>query len=342
MLARLHRDVLRTMLGEDFANHHLGGASAPILRSLAGYIDGATPAGFAGILNAADAHGADTIWLDGSNLGRIAHMLRRERPALRIVTFCHNVEARFFLGALRRAPGPRAAAVLFANCVAERLALRHSDTVVALSARDSGVLRRLYGRAADQMLPMALADQARDRPTGADASTGPLLFVGGAFYANRAGIGWFAREVAPRISAATEVLGHGMEDMRALLETAPGVRVIGPVDRLEPRYHAALAAIAPIFDGSGMKTKVAEALMFGKRVIGTPEAFSGYAEDVVAANWCCADANAFVAAVAAAQAAALPAFDPALRRLYDRDHSPAAARTRLAQILGLPDQIRVA
>ena len=40
------------------------------------------------------------------------------------------------------------------------------------------------------------------------------------------------------------------------------------------------SASSPIFYGSGMKTKVAEALMHGKRIIGTNNAFAGYDNDI--------------------------------------------------------------
>lgn len=336
MLARVHYDALHALLGERLRHYRMTGSSS-LAAKLAGHIDGATPAGVAAVVAALDAHRADTVWLDGSNLGRIAQGIRRTRPQVRILAFCHNVEARFFLGALRRTRSLHATGVLAGNYVAERLAMRHSSEVVALSARDGDGLRRLYGRGADHVLPIALTD-ARDaqstqgRPPPPDA---PLLFVGGSFYANQDGIAWFADHVAPHIDTPTQVVGHGMDAMRGALERAPGVRVLGAVDRLEPLYRDARLVIAPIFDGSGMKTKVAEALMFGKRVVGTPEAFSGYARDVVAANWCCSDTGAFVAALAEARSLPLPPYDPAMRLLYERDHSAAAATARLARILGV-------
>lgn len=335
MLGRLHHDVLAGLIGDAFGAYRLGGATAGLVGRLRGRLDGATPAGIAATLAALDAHAADAIWLDGSNLGRLAEAVRRARPATRILTFCHNVEARFFLGAWRRSRGVRALGVLAGNYVAERLAVRHSSDLIALSARDGALLRRLYGRDADHLLPMAIADQRADAaatigPVAADA---PLLFVGGGFYANQAGIVWFARRVAPRLAVRVQVVGHGMETTRLDPAGASAIETIGAVGDLEPFYRAARAAIAPIFDGSGMKTKVAEALMFGKPVIGTPEAFSGYADDVVAANRCCADADGFVAAIRAADSARSMSFDPALRFLYERDHSPAALRARLTAIL---------
>ena len=211
--------------------------------------------------------------------------------------------------------------------------MRHSSEVITLSSRDSAGLKRLYGRSADHVLPMALTDQLDVVPAPMRTSDiAPLLFVGGSFYANQAGIEWFAREVAPRVNIPTQVAGQGMDGMRDTLERVKSVQVLGAVDRLAPLYHEARLVIAPIFDGSGMKTKVAEALMFGKHVAGTAEAFSGYAADIVAANRLCNTADDFVAAV---QAPAPPAYDPAMRALYERDHSPEATRRRLALILGI-------
>ena len=337
ILANVHRDVLARLLGDGLATHLLGGGAAiSAVRGLRGYINGTAPAGLNAVLAAIDGHRAETIWLDGSNLGRLAQALRRTRPLLRIITFCHNVEARFFLGALRRTPRPKAAGVVVGNYIAERIAMRSSDDVVALSTRDSAGLAALYGRSADHILPIAVADRVSSPP--ADelvASDAPLLFVGGSFYANRAGIDWFAKRVAPLIDARTDVIGMGMDDMRGQLEAAPGVRVIGAVDALEPHYRVARAAIAPIFDGSGMKTKVAEALMFGKRVIGTGEAFSGYEEVAGEAGWQCETPAAFVKAIEKAAHTDTKALDPVLRALYDRHYSPAATAQRMAGILGM-------
>lgn len=336
LLSALHHDCLRDLLGQALSVERLGSTAGSPLGAVRGYIDGVTPGVIAAVLVRLRTEEIGTVWLDGSNLGRLAQAIRQAVPAVSVITFCHNVEARFFLGAFRQHPGPKAAGVLIANHAAERLAVRHSDRVVALSARDSAGLRRLYGRGADELLPMAMADTL---PPSNDADperlvdpAAPLLFVGGAFYANRAGIAWFARNVAPRIDVATRVVGQGMAAMRAELE-GTGVEVIGAVDHLAQCYREARVAIAPIFAGSGMKTKVAEALMFGKRVIGTPEAFSGYEAIAAQAGWVCRTADDFVAAIKAARALPIKALDPALRALYERDHSPAATRARLATIL---------
>ena len=45
---------------------------------------------------------------------------------------------------------------------------------------------------------------------------------------------------------------------------------------MTPYFENADLVIAPVFDGAGMKVKVAEALSFGKPVLGTNHAYIGY------------------------------------------------------------------
>jgi glycosyltransferase involved in cell wall biosynthesis len=131
------------------------------------------------------------------------------------------------------------------------------------------------------------------------------------------------------------VVGRGLEAYQEELERPGNVTVAGPVDRLDLWYGGAAVVIAPIFDGSGMKTKVAEALMFGKLIIGTPEAFSGYEEIAGKAGYVCETGEQFVSALAKVRAAPPPVFDAELRALYEAHFSAAALTTRLSGILRL-------
>jgi glycosyltransferase involved in cell wall biosynthesis len=108
--------------------------------------------------------------------------------------------------------------------------------------------------------------------------------------------------------------------------------VIGPVDNLFEWYRLARFVIAPIFDGSGMKTKVAEAMMYGKKVVGTPEAFSGY-EVGQDAGWVCRTPDDFVAAINEACKEIHSPFDPQLRNIYLQKYSFEAAKKKLEAIL---------
>jgi len=279
---------------------------------------------------------ANTLLLDGSNLGSIARAVKRARPEVEVITFFHNCEARFFLGAFRQGKSLRSAGVLAANYLAERRAVHFSDKRICLNKRDSDVLSSVYGKGATHLLPMAMRDRlpSCQTPTTPPTEDRYALFVGGTFYANRQGIEWFVENVAARAPIQTYVVGRGFERWKDLLERNGNVRVIGAVDAMAPWYLAAQYVIAPIFDGSGMKTKVAEALMFGKRVIGTPESFTGYEDHIDLVGVVCRSPEEFVAAMKAECRISEGPPSPALRRIYEEHYSFEAARNHLAAILG--------
>ena len=324
------------LLGDDLKLFLLDSAGSSAVLSLRGHVDGATPAAAAELARRIDAEGVTRVYLNGSNLGRLARAVRKALPKIEIFTFFHNVEAVFFAGAVKATPGPRAAAVLVANYVAERDAVRYSDRLIALNERDSQVLKRLYGRGATDILPMALKDRLEESSATlrSEEAADFLLFVGGGFYANVAGIRWFARNVAPHLSLRIRVIGRGLEKYRKELEQSGKVDVLGAVDDLQPHYLDAAAVIAPIFGGSGMKTKVAEALMYGKKILGSDEAFCGYEQIAPVAGWICNNRDEFVAAAAQVARTKPPRFDRTLRQIYEDGFSHSATRSRLAKILG--------
>ena len=190
-------------------------------------------------------------------------------------------------------------AVLLVNYLAERRSVRCSDRRICLSERDSRQLCRLYGQGATHLSPMAVEDKlpADFMSIQVEPCEPYILFVGSNFYANRQGIRWFVEQVVPRIHLKVCIVGRGLDALRDRLAVPGQVEVIGAVEDLAPWYLNARLVIAPIFYGSGMKTKVAEALMYGKAVLGTSEAFSGYEEIIGKAGQVCDTADQFVAAI---------------------------------------------
>lgn len=339
LLCRLNYVALREIYGDglilfELPDRRLQGVR-DILNAFKGHIDGLDAARVAKALQVIQEEDIAKVFVDGSNLGGFVAALKKVKPRVEVITFFHNVEARFFWGSLRLQKSFRALAVLIVNYLAERKAVCNSDKIICLSMRDSRLLKKLYGLAATHVSPMALQDKM---PADHDLTLSPphekfALFVGGGFYANRAGITWFVKHVVPHIQMKICIVGRGFVDLKHELEREDKVKVVGEVDGLAEWYHRAQFVVAPIFDGSGMKTKVAEALMYGKKVVGTPEAFSGYEDIAKQAGWVCQTTNEFIAAIEHAQDEIKLPFDPALRALYEIRYSLPAARRRLEMIL---------
>ncbi|WP_159726015.1 glycosyltransferase [Methylosinus sp. Ce-a6] len=342
LLLALNRDCLQEIFEDDLFVVELESApvrtAADLVAAMSGHIDGVNEVSLRAIVRMVREKEITQVFIDGSNMGVVASALKRQNLPIKITTFFHNVEARFFLGAFYASRTLRALLVLVANYVAERKAVKNSDVIVTLSEADSRVLYRTYGRRASLIWPMAVRDKMKstlDSVVPASLERDPyLLFVGSAFYANKAGILWFVDNVAPHIRMETVIIGRGMDAMKPRLERSGKVRVIGSVEDLGHWYLGANIIIAPIFDGSGMKTKVAEALMFGKKILGTPQAFSGYEDVAARVGWVCKDSEDFVATLNSLSGLTLPAFDPQLRALYESRYSFPAARARHLQALG--------
>ncbi len=338
MLTAVNREALSAIFGDELLTIQVEKQSTNslprLLRALSGQIDGLDPTVTASIVARIRDSGASTLFIGGSNLGALARAVRKVLPQVRIIVFFHNAEARFFWGAFRRGPSIRSLLVLIANWVAERQSVRHAHDLVTLSPRDGALLKRLYGRAGDHVAPMALqvVEQAHELPENLPVEPGYALFVGGGFYANRDGIRWYAEHVAPRIDVPTLVVGQGMEDLKTEIESHGNIHVVGGVPSLAPWYFGAGFAVAPIFDGSGMKTKVAEAMMHNRRIIGTPEAFSGYEAVADQAGWICSTADEFVAAIGGRQA--IEAKSTNLRSVFQEAFSLEATVQRFRKILG--------
>lgn len=339
LLCKLNHDVLASIFGEHLIVLELRPArpTSPrdILNAFRGQIDGLTAQTIDEAINRIQRDNVRQVFVDGSNLGGFIASLKRRLKHIEVTCFFHNVETRFFWGALATTKTPRALAVFIANYLAERKSFKFSDKRVCLSERDSSLLKRLYGRGTTHIAPMVMEDKC---PTSflqapAEHPESFAIFVGGTFYANREGITWFVREVVPRINVPLYIVGRGFEALRAELEVPRKVKVVGAVDSLFDWYRRAKFVIAPIFDGSGMKTKVAEALMYGKKIIGTPEAFSGYEDIIDQAGWVCNNPDEFVAAISSAQEEVTYSFDHALRLIYEQKYSMEAATKRLRKIL---------
>lgn len=331
-LTKLNGVILQKLFGGGYKHIELNGVAG--FGKLFGFINGVSRESIDLVCKHINQSGCRLIFLDGSNLGRLAEGIKKSIPDVEVVTFFHNCEARFFLGALRLSKSPRALAVLLGNYLAERSAARFSDKLICLNERDSSILKRLYGRGATHISAMAISDKLQSKMTPVSfQACRYALFVGGAFYANKAGIQWYCRNVAPSIPLETYVVGRGLEALKDDLERHVNVRVVGEIDDLGPWYQNAQVVVAPIFDGSGMKTKVAEALMFGKRIIGTPEAFMGYEDIAGIAGEVCVDTADFINALCREAARPFITIEPQLRTIYEDRYSFLAASSRLSSIL---------
>ena len=336
-LCSLNRNILKDIYKDKFYLAEII-KSPPVsfcekFAAFKGYIDGLNKDTVSRIIKEIRENNINQVFIDGSNFGELSRALKGLAPKVKIYTFFHNVEAKFFWRSFRCAPSIHALSVFLANFLAEKKSIKHSDQIICLNERDSSLLEKWYGRRSNHVAPMSIADKFVGEKFINMASQRFVLFVGGDFYANISGIQWYVDNVSDFVDMHTYIVGRSMEKFKAKLEINDKVRVIGEVNNLEQWYLNSYLVIAPIFDGSGMKTKVAEALMFGKKIVGTEEAFTGYEDIANRIGWLCESAEQFVNAIKTAQNVITLNFDPSLRAIYEEKYSFSASKARFARIL---------
>jgi len=131
-----------------------------------------------------------------------------------------------------------------------------------------------------------------------------LLFVGGMLHPpNRDAAHWLATEIYPAIQRGLpgvplHLVGTMTDEMRAVLETVPGLRVHGHVPDIEPFAAQCRIALAPLRFGAGVKGKINLSMSHGQPVVATSCAVEGMhltpGHDVLVAD----DAETFAGHVA--------------------------------------------
>jgi glycosyltransferase involved in cell wall biosynthesis len=217
----------------------------------------------------------DILFLDSSLFGRIAKKTKRIHPNIRIITFFHNIEYLYAISVLRIS-GLQYLPMLFANWYNEKASIKYSDSLIAINDRDRLALNKKYNASIGAILPPFYEDY--ELPEKDVKITCPLevLFFGSWFHANIAGIKWFIDNVLPRADIKLTVAGRGMEKLNQFYHNSEKLIILGTITDVDSMYRQADIVVNPVFDGSGMKIKTGEALRYGKTIVGTHEAFSGY------------------------------------------------------------------
>lgn len=217
--------------------------------------------------------GFDLIFIDSSMLGRLSSI----KGDFKKVVFFHNVEADYAYNKVKN-EGIQFLPSYWASKGNEKAAMRYADSVICLNRRDKENLKGLYGREADFILPITLADQF-DLQNCQQSRTMKkrILFVGAYMPQNVVSVEWFINNVMTNIPDITlDIVGKGFEKKKTEYEKYKNVNVIGEVDDLGPYYYTHSIVVLPIQYGAGMKIKTAEAMMYGRIILASDEALEGY------------------------------------------------------------------
>ena len=358
--SELNRHVITTIAGEDNVDTYyihdesrrrtLGEYLQGIFFMPFGYYFGLTPRRVKEIVRLAQNY--DVVFVDRSVFGIVAKKLKESNYTGRVVCFFHNVETVYFSAKYSKphfsifnfhfSLHPLRWLVVPCANRNDRWSCRFADRTIALSKRDDDELFRRYNRHADQIIPIAMEDryaansESRTPNTELTAIPPLCMFLGSYFPANVEGIEWFVRNVLPHVNIRMQIVGKGMEKTKEADWMRNDIEILSNVPDLGSLFEAADFMVLPIFKGSGMKVKTCESLMYGKNIIGTPEAWSGYDVDTTKAGASCSTADEFISFINEVINKPRPRFNTYSRNVFVEQYSADCMVDKFRSII-MPD-----
>lgn len=219
------------------------------------------------------------VFLASSKYGKLAQLIKKKYPNIKIYIFFHNIEKQYTEEEYKVNPNWKNKIITKVTAFNEDLSCQFAEKLIVLNQRDNLLLDKYYKKEAHIILPTTFIDKydplkAKNENVNKQFI---LLFVGFAFFANIEGIKWFIDSVMPSLqNCKLQIVGNGMDK---IFKSSKNIEVHGFVEDLASFYYNCDIVVLPILSGGGMKTKTAEALMYGCPIVGTKEAFEGYELD---------------------------------------------------------------
>ena len=217
------------------------------------------------------------IIIDCSTMGLLCKKIKSFDKDIKIIIIHQHIEFSFFVKLFYNSKNIKNLFIAFKMYINEYLSTKYSDKQIFFTKRDLNSAIALYKSKNPKVLPVAqpVINNPEKKNNLTRIEKPYILFVGGGrLLPNSIGILWFIKKVLSKIDLSLVVIGTGYEELAK--KKFKKVIFLGKVNDLSNLYKNSEFVVAPIFSGSGMKTKVAESAGYGKTVFATGEAIIGY------------------------------------------------------------------
>lgn len=215
-----------------------------------------------------------TIFIDNSLYGKLYKQIKKQFPKVKTITHFHNHEIKYFNDLLNfnNTNKFNLMSKLSLRMVedSEAYAAKFSDELVFISDEDASSFKNYIDKS--YVVPPCIPDLFSQFSTS-NVDGDYVVFVGSNFYANIQAVDFLIEKVAPHINKKIIILG---DDLITRYQDLPNVIFKSYNNNAEKIFSNALAFVSPVFTGSGSKIKIAEALMWGKKIIASEFSLIGY------------------------------------------------------------------
>ena len=160
----------------------------------------------------------DYIFINTSIFGIISKKLKKHGYKGIIINFFHNVESLYYEARVSKKFPLRKIVI---DCAAknDRYSIDYSDKSVGLCMRDSNIMKSLYGKPFDNIVPITFEDKCAGKnydKQGFTSRKPKCYFIGSNFPANTEGLLWFVKNVLPHVDIDFKIIGKDMDLLKNL------------------------------------------------------------------------------------------------------------------------------
>lgn len=245
-------------------------------QSLFGYISNATFFDFKKIKKELITKDIKYVFFDQATHGKIVKKISNLKTISfkEIFVHYHNNEEQYYHDLLKQ-QGILYYSIYLAAKKNQQLSLRYATTNVFITKEDSISVGDCVGKKI--IIPITLKNHYNAEPTNKKPEKTYALFLGAATYANIEGAKYIISKIATNCKTIDFVIaGKGMKESLKNEKIPENVTIFSFIEDLKPLFENAFVFLVPLFSGSGMKVKIAEAMMYGKKVLGSQLAWWGY------------------------------------------------------------------
>lgn len=235
------------------------------------------------IINSLNLFNPDLVFIDSSNLGRLAKLINKYNK--NIVTYFIDFNT-LKIYEMLRINGFRNVFKYISLFINEMFCIKYSKAVYILTEREKLFIQKFKKNIKVYLLPITIEDKFLNGtliPT-IDKETKKILFVGANYYPNIIGIQLFIDKIFSKLNGFELIIaGKNLDNAHINTYENNKIKIYSNLNDSEliSCYFEANIVICPIFHGGGMKIKIAEGLMFGKVIVASTFALLGYNKNIL-------------------------------------------------------------
>ncbi len=259
-----HSESFFSKILNDLINFSVGGIKGDDIFSISGLIEDGN---------------VKLVYIDSSSMGILCKHLAMKYPNVKIIVYSHNIEFLLEYHLFKLSFNFVHLFKTVLNFYSEILVVKYSTAIFCTTKSDLLFYENKLKASCDlKIIPVSVSSDYKGYVPRRNDYSKYCLFVGSNFAPNKHGILWYIDYVLPKVTIDLIIVGKGMSVIESKIPEIykNRIRIFDYVEDLSIFYGNCEFVIAPIFYGSGMKVKVAEAIFHNRPILLTTHAFNGY------------------------------------------------------------------